>query len=98
VRVGADLSVVGFDDIMLADLATPPLTTVRQPLPAMADAAFAHLQAGVERTGAAANGTSLLLRPELVVRESTGPAPDPSADALRLRRRTLSRPTHPVDG
>jgi DNA-binding LacI/PurR family transcriptional regulator len=75
-QVGADLSVVGFDDIMLADLATPPLTTIRQPLPAMADAAFAHLQTGVERTGAAANGTSLLLRPELVVRASTGPAPE----------------------
>jgi DNA-binding LacI/PurR family transcriptional regulator len=75
-QVGADLSVVGFDDIMLADLATPPLTTIRQPLPAMADAAFAHLQTGVERTGAAANYTSLLLRPELVVRASTGPAPE----------------------
>jgi DNA-binding LacI/PurR family transcriptional regulator len=24
--------VVGFDDIVMADLATPPLTTIRQPL------------------------------------------------------------------
>jgi DNA-binding LacI/PurR family transcriptional regulator len=65
---------------MLADLATPPLTTIRQPLPAMADAAFAHLRAGVERNGGTTNGGapsggSLLLRPELVVRSSTGPAP-----------------------
>jgi DNA-binding LacI/PurR family transcriptional regulator len=65
--------VVGFDDIVMADLATPPLTTIRQPLPAMADAAFAHLRAGVERNGAVPNGGSLLLRPELVVRSSTGP-------------------------
>jgi DNA-binding LacI/PurR family transcriptional regulator len=77
-QVGTDLSVVGFDDIVLADLATPPLTTVRQPLPAMADAAFAHLRAGIERAGnGGAPGGSLLLRPELVVRSSTGPAPAP---------------------
>lgn len=75
VAVGVDLSVVGFDDIVLADLATPPLTTIRQPLPAMADAAFAHLRAGVEGGGSRPNGGSLLLRPELVVRSSTGPAP-----------------------
>jgi DNA-binding LacI/PurR family transcriptional regulator len=76
-QVGADLSVVGFDDIVLADLATPPLTTVRQPLPAMADAAFAHLRSGVEHTANGAPGRSLLIRPELVVRGSTGPAPAP---------------------
>ncbi|QYN31981.1 LacI family transcriptional regulator [Pseudonocardia sp. DSM 110487] len=75
--VGTDLSVVGFDDIVLADLATPPLTTIRQPLPAMADAAFAHLRAGVEGGGSPPNGGSLLLRPELVVRSSTGPVPRP---------------------
>src|SRR5690606_40552684 len=76
VAVGTDLSVVGFDDIVLADLATPPLTTIRQPLPAMADAAFAQLRSGIERAGnGTAPGGSLLLRPELVVRSSTGPAP-----------------------
>lgn len=77
-RVGQDISVVGFDDIVLADLATPPLTTVRQPLPAMADAAFAHLRAGIERSDPL-TGQSLLMRPELVVRASTGPAPGAAA-------------------
>ena len=71
-RVGEDVSVVGFDDIVLAELATPPLTTIRQPLPAMATAAFAHLRAGVERPEPPP-GQSLLMRPELVVRTSTGP-------------------------
>jgi DNA-binding LacI/PurR family transcriptional regulator len=76
--VGADVSVVGFDDIVLADLASPPLTTVRRPLPAMADAAFAHLRATLDDaapvTGSnGAAGSSLLMRPELVVRASTGP-------------------------
>ena len=71
-QVGEDVSVVGFDDIVLADLATPPLTTIRQPLPAMANAAFAHLRAGIEQSEPPA-GQSLLMRPELVVRASTGP-------------------------
>src|SRR5919106_1567151 len=77
-QVGADVSVVGFDDIVLADLATPPLTTIRQPLPAMADAAFAHLRSGVEPAAAnGSTGSSLLMRPELIVRGSTGPPPTP---------------------
>jgi DNA-binding LacI/PurR family transcriptional regulator len=68
-RVGQDVSVVGFDDIVLADLAAPPLTTVRQPLSEMAAAAFTHLRARIE--GEPALGQSVLLRPELVVRQST---------------------------
>ncbi|MGW4524752.1 LacI family DNA-binding transcriptional regulator [Amycolatopsis sp. NPDC004378] len=71
-RVGADVSVTGFDDIMLADLAAPPLTTVRQPVARMAAAAFAHLRDRIDgRTPEA--GESLLFRPELVVRDSTAP-------------------------
>jgi LacI family transcriptional regulator len=34
-----DLSVVGFDDIQLSEMVWPPLTTVRQPIQDMADAA-----------------------------------------------------------
>lgn len=70
--VGADVSVTGFDDIMLADLVTPPLTTVHQPLPRLASAAFTHLRQRVEEDGPA-TGQSVLLRPELVVRGSTAP-------------------------
>lgn len=70
-RVGEDISVVGFDDIVLADLAAPPLTTVRQPLAQMATATFAHLRS-IEREAEPA-GRSVLLRPELIVRRSTGP-------------------------
>ena len=36
VAVPKDVSVVGFDDIVLAGLYNPPLTTVRQPLEEMA--------------------------------------------------------------
>jgi DNA-binding LacI/PurR family transcriptional regulator len=70
--VGTEISVVGFDDIALADLAYPPLTTIRQPLDSMAQAAFSHLIARLhDNTGP---GQSVLVAPELVVRASTGPA------------------------
>ena len=73
-RVADDVSVIGFDDIVLADLAAPALTTIRQPLPEMAAAAFAHLRAGIE-SGEPIPGQSLLMRPELIVRASTAPVP-----------------------
>jgi DNA-binding LacI/PurR family transcriptional regulator len=73
-RVGIDVSVVGFDDIVLADLASPPLTTVRQPIADMAAAAFSHLRSRIEGDDGGPS-QSLLLRPELIVRSSTGPAP-----------------------
>jgi DNA-binding LacI/PurR family transcriptional regulator len=70
-RVGRDVSVVGFDDISLAGLTSPALTTVRQPLPEMAEVAVQLLVGDAP----ARAGQSVLMRPELVVRESTGPAP-----------------------
>nr|WP_254667983.1 substrate-binding domain-containing protein [Streptomyces griseus] len=72
---GRDVSVVGFDDILLADLFEPPLTTVRQPLPEMAAETFQQLRARIDAAPSA--GRSLLIRPRLVVRESTAQAPAP---------------------
>jgi DNA-binding LacI/PurR family transcriptional regulator len=71
-RVGHDVSVVGFDDIVLADLYDPPLTTVRQPIAEMARLAVEEI---VTRRSGSAEGRSVLLRPELVVRDSTAPPP-----------------------
>jgi DNA-binding LacI/PurR family transcriptional regulator len=73
-EVGKDVSVVGFDDIVLADLYDPPLTTVRQPIREMATAAIAELRTRIE-DASVRQSHSLLLRPELVVRESTAPPP-----------------------
>lgn len=73
-EVAKDVSVVGFDDIVLADLYEPALTTIRQPMQEMAAAAFAQLRARIEGSGQA-QGQSLLFRPELVIRESTAPPP-----------------------
>lgn len=70
-RVGEDVSVVGFDDIVLASLSDPPLTTVRQPLAQLAQLAIREvLTEGSDTVGQA---RSILLRPELVVRGSTQP-------------------------
>lgn len=72
--VGKDVSVVGFDDIVLADLYDPPLTTVRQPLSRMAKLAIA--EAVSQDSGESGEpGKSVLLQPQLIVRASTAPPP-----------------------
>jgi LacI family transcriptional regulator len=67
-----DLSVAGFDDSPIAQVVWPQLTTIRQPVEAMARAAAAML---VESLGGRSDPTARLLDFELVVRGSTGPAP-----------------------
>lgn len=67
-----DLAIVGFDDIFLASMASPPLTTVRQPLREMLELAVDVLIQRVEghATGPAAH---LTIDATLIVRGSTGP-------------------------
>jgi DNA-binding LacI/PurR family transcriptional regulator len=72
-RVPADLSVVGFDDLPIATMIDPPLTTVRQPLTEMAMAAT-ELALALGR-GETATQTGLELATRLIVRESTAPPP-----------------------
>ncbi|MER6845782.1 LacI family DNA-binding transcriptional regulator [Streptomyces platensis] len=76
-HVPHDLSVVGFDDSQLIAFTDPPLTTVRQPVQAMATAAVGALIEEIhERTAGRqtpALRTEFVFRPELVVRGSTGP-------------------------
>jgi DNA-binding LacI/PurR family transcriptional regulator len=74
-RVPEDLSVVGFDDIPLAEWSTPALTTVRQPLTEMAAVAVQTLLAGTE--GGVSIRRRVELATDLIVRESTAP---PSRD------------------
>ncbi|GAB4051298.1 LacI family DNA-binding transcriptional regulator [Catellatospora paridis] len=72
-RVPADLSVTGFDDIDLAQATTPRLTTVRQPLEEMGRMAVSLLARLLERHQLEA--LHVELAPELVIRDSTGPVP-----------------------
>ncbi|QIK84532.1 LacI family DNA-binding transcriptional regulator [Sanguibacter sp. HDW7] len=71
--VPADLSVVGFDDSVVARHSWPPLTTVRQPVSTMS-IAIADAFVG-EMNSVHAQRTEYVFQPELVVRESSGPAP-----------------------
>jgi LacI family transcriptional regulator len=66
-----DLSVIGFDDVPVASWATPALTTVRQPLAAMAASAFRMLRA--DPATAEGEPRHIELATALIVRDSTGP-------------------------
>jgi LacI family transcriptional regulator, galactose operon repressor len=73
-RIPADLSVVGFDDTEVARLASPPLTTVAQPLRKMGAVALrTALRLGA---GERVDSHHVELATELVVRDSTAPPPD----------------------
>ncbi len=88
-RVPEDLSVVGFDDVPDAALASPALTTVRQPMQAMGAAAMTMLLDlinGVEREHHVRMSTELVVRgtsaaPPTVLRRATPPAVEASAPA-----------------
>jgi DNA-binding LacI/PurR family transcriptional regulator len=74
-RIPTDLSVVGFDDLPVAALTDPPLTTVHQPLVEMAVAAT-ELALTLGR-GEQPAQTGLELATTLTVRDSTAPPPMP---------------------
>ncbi|WP_221350279.1 LacI family DNA-binding transcriptional regulator [Streptomyces beigongshangae] len=78
-RVPEDLSVVGFDDTNLAQMAAPPLTTVRQPLQEMGGAALriALRLADAEKV----ESHHIELATELVVRVSTAPPCEETREA-----------------
>lgn len=70
-RVPEDVSVVGFDDVQLAPLLQPPLTTIRQDKVGLGLAAARALVAEIESPGPAP--AALTLPVELVVRGTTAP-------------------------
>jgi LacI family repressor for deo operon, udp, cdd, tsx, nupC, and nupG len=70
--VPGDISVVGFDDSAFMSSIDPPLTTMRQPIEAMGQAAVALLVGQI--AGQTASSDELMFEPELVVRGSTAPA------------------------
>jgi DNA-binding LacI/PurR family transcriptional regulator len=73
-RIPADVSVVGFDDIDLAPHVDPPLTTVHQPIRRKGDEAVRMLLTVVQRRGPTMP-EHRRLETRLIVRGSTGPAP-----------------------
>jgi len=73
-RVPQDISVVGFDDIDSAAYHNPALTTIRQPLHEMGRLAAETLLRRITKSEADFPEL-LMVEPELIVRQSTAPAP-----------------------
>ncbi|MNW31660.1 HTH-type transcriptional regulator DegA [compost metagenome] len=72
--VPGDLSVVGFDNTLLADICHPSLTSIAQPLRDMTRQSMQQLLDCIANPDAAKD--KVLIQPELVIRQSTGPAPE----------------------
>jgi LacI family transcriptional regulator len=91
-RVPGDVSVVGFDDIQSAAFQNPRLTTVRQPLREMGETAARMLLRRL--AGEPASSEDITVEPQLIVRESTGPAPHTSGRRSGTRRRAPEAASH----
>lgn len=70
-RVPEDVSVIGYDDLPIAQHLTPALTTIRQDRVCLGKSAFMMLDELIHKVSI----SKLLLRPELIVRNSTGKCP-----------------------
>ncbi len=74
IRIPEDLSVIGFDDLELAHIKTPAITTFRQPFEQMGNIACSLLINSI--TGDCPTRTEYLLDADLIIRETAGPAPE----------------------
>jgi LacI family transcriptional regulator len=72
ISVPRDMSVIGFDDAPLAQMVSPALTTMRQPLQEMASAAVSQLLSRISGSDGV-GPTRQMLSTTLVVRDTTGP-------------------------
>jgi DNA-binding LacI/PurR family transcriptional regulator len=79
-RIPEDISVVGFDDIPGALLASPPLTTVRQPLVRMGEIAARTLVNRIAEREAYV--PEIAIEPEFVIRDSTAGVPSAKSVAV----------------
>jgi DNA-binding LacI/PurR family transcriptional regulator len=89
-RIPQDLSLVGFDDIRLAQFMIPPLTTVQMSQTELGTLAFNALMNEVKRETPAAKGTEYILTTSLVLRNSTALAPAQQAPTKPARTARVS--------
>jgi DNA-binding LacI/PurR family transcriptional regulator len=86
-RVPEDCSVMGFDDVLPAEVATPAMSTIRQPLREMGlEAAERVLHAIRSAPGKVEKARLHLTTPELVARMSTAPPTGGSSETKSNRR------------
>jgi len=91
IKVPEDLSVIGFDDIRMAEFLTPPLTTVQMSQSELATLAFAALLQEVKRETPVPEGTEYVLKTRLVLRNSTTFPPGHAGTARRAAAKNASR-------
>jgi DNA-binding LacI/PurR family transcriptional regulator len=93
-RVPQDVSIIGFDDVALAQFYTPALTTVRQDFKALGKVCFAKLLSALTKDV----DEDELSYPvaQLVVRESAGPPPEPVRRRATKLAETAPRPAQPT--
>ena len=91
-EVPTDISVIGFDDIHLAQFVLPPLTTVQMSCKHLAAAAIQALRAGIEPDHPQAKQTEWPIPTHLVVRQSTS-FPRGSLPALAKSKPSAHRNT-----
>jgi LacI family transcriptional regulator len=68
VHIPEDIAIVGFDDLLIAQISNPKLTTIRQPLKEIAEAAYK--MAVIQRDEILRKPQKIIFKPELVVRQS----------------------------
>jgi LacI family transcriptional regulator len=89
-RIPEDVSVIGFDDIQAASIIQPALTTIRQPLERMGMLAATEILARIENP--AMEPRNILLKPELMIRQSSAACPQSSLSAHEGMSRVRSAP------
>lgn len=71
-RVPGDLSILGFDDIPLAEQSMPPLSTIELPVETIAAAALDALLADIEAASRTASRPAIMVATSLVERATVG--------------------------
>jgi LacI family transcriptional regulator len=85
----ADLSVIGFDDVHIAQFMLPPLTTVRMSCADIAQVAFATLRHRIEP--ASTRDATRAVETKLIIRQTTGAPPTEARDTRRNSNPKLSQ-------
>ena len=86
IKIPSDLSVIGFDDIRLAQFTTPPLTTVQMSQTELAKLAFRALMNEVEQVSPNHRMSEYRLITNLILRRSTALAPTMADDRRKSQR------------
>lgn len=79
-RIGADVSVVGFDDLPLCKFLTPHMASVRMPLTSIAEKIVEMMLLQIRKEQLPPEGS--LLEPELIIRESLCKVPADRASGM----------------